>query len=69
MRPILLAFSGGIDSCTAAEKLLSEGYDVTALTLDMSGDEAMLEKARISADRLGVKHLVRNVQREFKSIS
>ena len=67
MRPVLLAFSGGIDSCTAAEKLLSEGYDVTALTLDMSGDEAMLEKARASAERLGVRHIVRNVQREFKS--
>ena len=67
MRSVLLAFSGGIDSCTAAKKLQSEGYEVVALTLDMTGDEALLKKAVDSAERLGVKHIAHNVQQQFKS--
>ncbi|MFI3303154.1 MAG: tRNA-specific 2-thiouridylase [Rikenellaceae bacterium] len=54
-RKILLAFSGGIDSCAAVEILRAEGYSVHLLTIDMLGDEAIMSQARDSAERLGLK--------------
>lgn len=63
---VLLAFSGGIDSCTAAAKLLAEGCDVTALTLDMTGDTELLVKAKAAAEKIGVKHITCDVRHEFK---
>ena len=35
MKRVLLGFSGGMDSCRAAEILQAQGYSVTALYLDM----------------------------------
>lgn len=64
-RSVLLGFSGGIDSMTAAERLLLQGRRVVALTLDTTGDEAMLEKARQRAQGLGIEHLVKDVRAEF----
>lgn len=52
---VLVAFSGGIDSCAAVEILRGKGYDVEALTIDMMGDNAMVQNARESADRLSIK--------------
>ena len=43
--PILLGFSGGIDSCAAASTLKADGWSVTALTLDMTGDEHLTDEA------------------------
>ena len=54
-RGVLLGFSGGIDSCTAARLLQAEGYRVVALTIDTIGDVAMMRKAEESARRLGVE--------------
>lgn len=52
---VLVAFSGGIDSCAAVEILRAKGYEVEALTIDMMGDEVMLQNARESAERLAIK--------------
>ncbi len=61
-RDILLAFSGGIDSCAAVEILRRDGYTPHAMTIDMMGDEAMLQQARESATRLNIPlHVVDGV--------
>lgn len=52
---VLLAFSGGIDSCAAVGILRDMGYYVEALTIDMMGDKAMIQSAKESADRLSIK--------------
>ncbi|MBR3827365.1 MAG: tRNA-specific 2-thiouridylase [Alistipes sp.] len=57
MKSVLLGFSGGIDSCTAAEILLGEGYRVVALTIDTIGDEAMLSRAEAKARDIGIEWL------------
>lgn len=62
---VVLAFSGGMDSTTAARILQSE-YDVEALTLNTTGDNEMLSMARERATELGISLNVRDVQKEFK---
>ncbi|MFR9621076.1 MAG: tRNA methyl transferase PRC-barrel domain-containing protein [Rikenellaceae bacterium] len=51
---ILLAFSGGIDSCAAVTILESQGFEVEAVTIDMIGDEMLLTTARMRAAELGI---------------
>ena len=63
---VLLGFSGGIDSCTSALRLMAEGYHVVALTIDTMGDEAMLHKARTKAEEIGAEWLMYNAREEFK---
>ncbi len=59
MTPILVAFSGGIDSCAAVELLRTAGYTPIAMTIDMVGDRGAIDQARDSAERLGVElHIV-----------
>ncbi len=52
---VLVAFSGGIDSCAAVGILRGMGYEVEALTIDMLGDEALLHNARERAEQLSIK--------------
>ena len=63
---VLLGFSGGIDSCTSALRLIAEGYHVVALTIDTMGDEAMLHKARTKAEEIGAEWLMYDAREEFK---
>lgn len=63
---VLLGFSGGIDSCTSALRLMAEGYHVVALTIDTMGDEAMLHKARTKAEEMGAEWLMYDAREEFK---
>lgn len=63
---VLLAFSGGIDSCAAIALLRDSGYEVTALTLDVSGDEKALEQARFQAEKLGVQLIIKDVRTNFQ---
>ena len=63
---VLLGFSGGIDSCTSALRLMAEGYHVVALTIDIMGDEAMLHKARTKAEEIGAEWLMYDAREEFK---
>lgn len=66
MESVLLGFSGGIDSCTSAQRLKDEGYRVVALTIDTMGDEAMAEKARAKAEEIDVEWLMYDAREEFK---
>ena len=56
-KSVVLGFSGGIDSCTAAQHLRNEGYRVVALTINTTNDQALLEKAESKAKELGIEWL------------
>lgn len=62
---VLLGFSGGIDSVTSVGLLRQQGVSVTALTLDITGDEQMLQTAAEKAAELDVRHIVKDVRSEF----
>ena len=55
MKSVLLGFSGGIDSTTAAEKLKSDGYRVVALTIDTMLDSKAVERAQNRAAEMGME--------------
>ena len=67
--PILLGFSGGIDSCAAASTLKADGWSVTALTLDMTGDEHLTDEARRRAADMDIPIVVMDVRDEFRAIT
>ena len=52
---ILLGYSGGMDSTVAARRLREAGYRVVALTIDTTGDSAMLRRARARAEAEGIE--------------
>lgn len=64
-RRVILGFSGGIDSCTAARLLMSEGYEVVALTIECIEDSAMMAKAEERACEIGVKWIGYDAREEF----
>ncbi len=64
---VILGFSGGIDSVTAARYLMDRGFDVTALTLDTTGDMATMERARERAAGIGIAHVAADVRAEFSA--
>lgn len=63
---VLLGFSSGIDSCAAVEILRSQGYTVTALTIDTTGDQTVLKQAQQRAAKLGVEWRVYDAREVFK---
>ena len=65
-RRVLLGFSGGMDSVTAVGRLRDDGYDVVALTIDMIGDGAMIDRARDRAAQIGVEWHVYDARAEFE---
>ena len=65
-RSVVLGFSGGIDSCTAAERLRDEGYRVVALTINTTNDQKLLETAKAKAQEIGVEWLEYNATERFR---
>ena len=56
-KSVVLGFSGGIDSCTAAQHLRNEGYRVVALTINTTNDHKLLETAKLKAQEIGIEWL------------
>lgn len=63
---VLLGFSGGVDSCRAAEILQVQSYDVTALYFDMYGDAELVRKARMKAESLDLAFRVLDIGERFR---
>lgn len=65
-KSVVLGFSGGMDSITAARKLTAEGWRVVAVTLDTVGDALMLDKAQRVAAEMGIEHHIVDVREAFQ---
>jgi tRNA-specific 2-thiouridylase len=72
----VVGMSGGVDSTAAAYSMLMGGYAVTGVTLRFFShlgleagkrDEAAVEKARKACKELGIRHVVIDAGREFRS--
>lgn len=74
---ILVAMSGGVDSCTAAAMLAEQGHDVVGITMRVVAEQEhqsvfqpccsakMAEDARQVADTLGFPHYTLNLVEKF----
>ncbi len=64
---VIVAFSGGIDSCAALEILRSQGYEPIALMLWLTTeDEEAIERARQRAENLGVEFVSLDCREQFQ---
>lgn len=63
---VVLGFSGGMDSRTAAIRLMEEGYRVVALTIDTIGDSQIMLNARNSASELGIEWMSYDARELFQ---
>lgn len=62
--------SGGIDSTVSAMLLLEKGYDVVGITFLFGGSNEVnintAKEAKFLASKLSIKHLIIDLQKEFK---
>ncbi len=65
MKSVVLAFSGGIDSCAALDWLRGEGYHVVGVTIDMTGDNELIRSAQQRAQEHDLELRVVDAQGEF----
>lgn len=66
MKSVLLGFSGGMDSTTAARRLRSEGYEVVALTIDTLLSKESIDKAQCIAQELGIEWHLYDARERFQ---
>lgn len=67
MKRVLLAFSGGVDSVSAALNLKDEGYDVTGVTFILSEEHhKVAETAGGRAEEAGIHHYVIDRRQLFR---
>lgn len=64
---VLLGMSGGTDSSVAAMLLLEQGYEVIGITFRFwdDGNTKNIEDAILLAERLKIKHIVKDVRDKF----
>lgn len=80
MARVVVAMSGGVDSCVAAAMLKDQGHEIIGITMQLwnhgnEGDARFdsccsltdVHDARMAAHALGIPHYVVNYEREFKS--
>ncbi|MCX5783398.1 MAG: tRNA 2-thiouridine(34) synthase MnmA [Elusimicrobia bacterium] len=69
MKTVAVGMSGGVDSTVAAHILKKQGYNVVGLTMSIQdGAVEDIELARNSAEKLGIKHFVIDLKKEYKSL-
>lgn len=66
MASVLLGFSGGIDSTTAAERLQSEGYRVVAITIDTMLKPSTIDRAKNRAKEMGIEWYLYDGRERFE---
>lgn len=68
---VLVGLSGGVDSLVTAQYLIKKGMDVIGVTLYLFDDEfnnkpQFLNDAKLISKKLGIKHYIFDIRREFK---
>lgn len=66
-KSVVLGYSGGMDSRTAAERLRAEGYRVVALTIDCMGSEELCSTAKQRASEAGLEWMLYDAREEFEA--
>jgi tRNA-specific 2-thiouridylase len=72
MSKIFVGMSGGVDSTAAAALLIEQGHEVTGLTLKLWDDASRccdyddIMDAKRACWKLGIKHYVLNLKKQFK---
>ena len=65
---VVVAMSGGVDSSTTAYLLQKEGYNIAGATMRLIDDEKAINDAKEVCQKLGIKHYVFDLTKEFKEI-